>query len=80
MQRRTNCRMRASANRAEALCPVDLTHLCLKYNSCLVQGESWMVEFKGFWNDPEIASFIKRELLSFSPNITALDTLLCSLN
>jgi len=40
MQGRTNCRLRASANRAEALCPVDLTHLCLNRNGCLVEGVS----------------------------------------
>jgi len=40
MHRRTNCRLRASANRAEALYTVDLTHLCLNRNSCLVEGVS----------------------------------------
>jgi len=43
MDGRENFRLRASANRAEALYPVDLTHLCLKHNSCLVEGVSWKV-------------------------------------
>jgi len=46
VQCRENCRLRASANRAEALCPVDLTHLKLNQNNFLLEGRSWKMEFR----------------------------------
>ena len=45
MHGRENCRLRASANRAEVLYPVDITHLCLNHNSCVVEGVTWKIEF-----------------------------------
>jgi len=40
MQGRENCRLFASANRAKALYPVDLTHVSLNHNICTVEGVS----------------------------------------
>jgi len=40
MHGREKCQLRASANRAEALYLVDVTHLCVNHNSFLVVGMS----------------------------------------
>ena len=62
-----NCRLRASANRAVALYPFDLTHLCLNLNSCLVEEESWKFRVNSYWDD-EIASSTTHEIPSLSSN------------